>query len=304
MQCRLFCPFQTALSCTIALLAASAPLRAAEKETVLPIHVPYRKLAQLQKSEISESSGLACSRRTADVFWTHNDSGDKARVFAFDKQGLHRGTFVIKKAKNRDWEDMASFTLDGQRCLLLADIGDNVLKAKFYKLYLVEEPELDEIPAENERLNLLQTVYFRYTDGAHDCEAMAFDATERRAYFAVKSATKSSDIYMLQWPPMSNSKDSAVIAERITAVAFPLVTGMDISPDGRRAVLLTYGLAYEFVRNESETWEQAFSRPATPLIMPFRRQGESICYGPEANMLYLTSEKTPTPLFEANTSEN
>jgi hypothetical protein len=32
--------------------------------------------------------------------------------------------------------------------------------------------------------------------------------------------------------------------------------------------------------------------------MPLRRQGESICYGPDGRSLYLTSEKLPTPLIE------
>jgi hypothetical protein len=32
--------------------------------------------------------------------------------------------------------------------------------------------------------------------------------------------------------------------------------------------------------------------------MPRRRQGESICYGPDGKTLYLTSEQLPTPLWE------
>jgi hypothetical protein len=32
--------------------------------------------------------------------------------------------------------------------------------------------------------------------------------------------------------------------------------------------------------------------------MPQRRQGETVCYGPDGKTLYLTSEFAPTPLFE------
>jgi hypothetical protein len=73
---------------------------------------------------------------------------------------------------------------------------------------------------------------------------------------------------------------------------------MDISPDGRRAVILTYGNAYEYCRGEDEAWENAFARAPRIIPMPTRRQGESICYGVDGETLYLTSEKRPTPLWK------
>jgi hypothetical protein len=73
---------------------------------------------------------------------------------------------------------------------------------------------------------------------------------------------------------------------------------MDISSNGRRAVVLTYGDAYEFVRNSDEGWPEAFARRPLVIPMPKRPQGESICYGPDGVTLYLTSEKAPSPLWE------
>jgi hypothetical protein len=79
---------------------------------------------------------------------------------------------------------------------------------------------------------------------------------------------------------------------------------MDISPDGLRAIVLTYGDAFEFVRGPKETWEQGFARPPRRVQMPQRVQGESICYGPDGKTLYLTSEcknknsASPSPLLE------
>ena len=84
----------------------------------------------------------------------------------------------------------------------------------------------------------------------------------------------------------------------IGTLEIPPATAMDISPDGRRAVVLTYGSAYEYSRGEDEDWAQALSRPPRELVMPARRQGESICYGLDGKTLYLTSEKLPTPLWE------
>ena len=98
-------------------------------------------------------------------------------------------------------------------------------------------------------------------------------------------------------------KKKALVARRIATLAIPLVTAMDVSPDGRRAVVLTYGNAYEFVRSENEDWAAAFAREPRPIRMPLRIQGESICYGPDGKTLYLTSEKLPTPLWEVPVAE-
>src|SRR5689334_10296886 len=47
---------------------------------------------KIESAEIKESSGLAASKCQPDVFWTHNDSGDEAFIFAVDKKGKKLGT--------------------------------------------------------------------------------------------------------------------------------------------------------------------------------------------------------------------
>jgi hypothetical protein len=78
---------------------------------------------------------------------------------------------------------------------------------------------------------------------------------------------------------------------------------MDISPDGHRAVIVTYEAAYEYVRAVKEDWETAFGRAPQRIPAPPRAQGESICYGPNGRTLYLTSERLPTPLWEIEPTE-
>jgi hypothetical protein len=107
-------------------------------------------------------------------------------------------------------------------------------------------------------------------------------------------------VYQLKWPDRSDQKHDArpLVAVKIATLAIPIATAMDVSPDGHRAVVLTYGDAYEYVRGRGKTWAEAFARPGNKIAMPLRRQGESICYGRDGHTLYLTSEKRPTPLFE------
>ena len=97
--------------------------------------------------------------------------------------------------------------------------------------------------------------------------------------------------------------DKAFVARLIGTLQIPTATGMDVSPDGRRAVVSTYGNAYEYVRKEKEDWEKAFSRPPREIVLPERTQGESICYGFDGKTIYLTSESLPTPLWEVPIAE-
>ena len=79
---------------------------------------------------------------------------------------------------------------------------------------------------------------------------------------------------------------------------------MDFAADGLRAIVVTREDAYEFDRSPAESWSEAFARSPRLVPLPRRKQGESICYGPGGDTLYLTSEcakKEPgpcVPLFE------
>ena len=100
-----------------------------------------RQLSRLENRDVNESSGLAASCIYPDRFWTHNDSGDRPRLFCFDVKGNHVGSLELKKAKAVDWEDMCSYERDGKPRLLIGDIGDNGSRRKSCRLYLVDEPQ-------------------------------------------------------------------------------------------------------------------------------------------------------------------
>jgi hypothetical protein len=263
---------------------------------------PPRELATLADQTIDESSGLACSRRQPGLFWTHNDSGGDARFHLFDAKGRDLGSCVLPDVLAYDWEDMASFTWQGKHYLLLCDVGNNGLASDVQILYLVEEPPVDaDKGVAVEKVPVVQTVFLSYEDDHRNCEAVAVDPTDRTILLATKQFELKCYIYALPWPKDNPKK--AFTARRIATVKIPLVTGMDVSPDGHRAVLVTYANAYEFVRKENEGWAAAFSREPREIRMPVRIQGESICYGSDGKTLYLTSEKLPTPLWEVPVEE-
>ncbi len=108
-----------------------------------PNYGPPVVLAHLEDQSLQESSGLAASRRTPDLFWTHNDSGDGPLVYAFDRAGRSRGTWRVSGASARDWEDIAAGPgpARGQTYLYAGDIGDNEREREFVVVYRFPEPQ-------------------------------------------------------------------------------------------------------------------------------------------------------------------
>ena len=276
------------------------PPRVDSAPTSRPSGIAYtkaRKLGVLAEGAIDESSGLASGRVNPGVFWTHNDSGDQPRLYAFNRAGEALATCTIRGARARDWEDMCSFAAGRKGVLLVGDVGDNGRQRDHCTLYAVKEPRLD---ATRRGVRLVlpvsQAVRFRYSEGPANCESIGYDPTSQTVLIVTKTGRSPCRVYTMSWPDKSPAKP--IVLRPIATLRIPAAVGMDVSPDGRRAVVLTYGPAYEWTRGRGETWAQAFARRGRVLPMPFRRQGESICYGPDGMTLYLTSERRPTPLLE------
>lgn len=266
------------------------------------LYGPGRELCKLANEMIDESSGLACSRQVPGVFWTHNDSGGAARLYAFDARGKDLGWRELAEIRAYDFEDMASFTLGKKNYLLVGDVGNNGLAATVQILYLIEEPPIDPKrgPAVGQ-VPVVQIMHYSYEDDHRNCEGLAVDPTSKTILLVTKEKDSTCYVYALAWP--KNNPKKATVARKIATLKIPPATAMDVSPDGRRAVVLTYRNAYEYTRGPNEDWAAAFSRRPCEVALPERIQGESICYGTDGKTLYLTSEKLPTPLLEVPVKE-
>lgn len=250
----------------------------------------------LASTEVLESSGIAFSQRRPGVLWTHNDSGDMPRLFAFDAAGRDLGTFTVEGATHADWEDLCSVTIAGVPCLVIGDTGDNSRDRANVRLYVVEEPATG--PSKGSRpasARVTQAITFTYEDGPRNCEALAAAPDGRTFYLASKDKKSRGKLYELERPEGAGS--TTVVARIVAPLALPKVTAMDMSRDGLRAIMLTYMDAYEFRRSAGETWRQAFARDPRRVPLPPRDKGESVCYGPDGRDLYLTSEGSPCPLW-------
>ena len=80
--------------------------------------------------KIDETSGLAFFQ---NQFYTLNDSGGKAALYAFDKNGKLLEKHKIEGAINRDWEDIAQDSTH----FYIADTGNNFATRKDLTIYKV-----------------------------------------------------------------------------------------------------------------------------------------------------------------------
>lgn len=258
---------------------------------------PGRTVCLLEDERIDESSGIASSLSYPDCFWTHNDSGGGANLFLIRRDGTTAGVLALADTMNYDFEDICSARVDGKSYVIVGDVGNNGRAAAIQMLHVIREPEWDLSHSNDETaVPVAQTIYYSYEDDHRDCEAFAFDPESQTFLFVTREKQRPCFVYSLPWPPANPNK--AFSAKRIASLNLPPVTAMDIAWDGRRAVVLTYGNAYEFVRGKDETWSAAFQQEPREIVVPERIQGESICYGRDGKTLYLTSERRPTPLIE------
>ena len=273
-----------------------------------PVH-----LANLENQSINESSGIAASRRNANILWTHNDSGDGPFVYAFDHQGKHRGVWRVVGAEAEDWEDMSvgPGPMRGQSYLYIGDIGDNSKKRDHITVYRVIEPRItskdtNSTHSKPNDTETAETIRLKYPDGKHDAETLLVHPLTADLYVITKVMASPAKIYKLPAPwPKSGISTLRYIGEfRFPDQFLGFITGGDISPDGKRVVLCDYLEACELVLPGKrgipfdEIWKESPIAITIGDYRGIRRQGEAICYRADDKALLATSEGRPCPLIE------
>src|SRR4051812_28425172 len=143
----------------------------------------------IQNSSVTEASGIAASRKNPNVLWTHNDSGDSARVFAMTAAGTNLGTYSITGAGATDWEDIAvgPGPAAGAQYLYAGDIGDNGASRSNVAIYRIPEPAVsDTQSAVSTSISGMKKFTFTYPGGARDSESLFVDPSTSDIYIISK----------------------------------------------------------------------------------------------------------------------
>ncbi len=274
-----------------------------------PAPLPFARLAGLITSkDLDEASGFATSRAHQNVLWAINDSSNPARLHALSVRGKVLAQFDVEDAKNIDWEDMASFDLDGKHYLLVADTGDNGGLRNSITLYIFEEPT----SLVNGTLRPAWTIRARWPDGPRDCEAVAVDAEGGKVLLVSKKRTPP-ELFELPladpgkaWrEPRRIGRLSAVPAadpelkrnDPTMAKLFSQVTAADLSPNGQTLAVMTYGSVMFYRRQPGEDWGAAVARDPEAHDVPLIPQAEALAWSAGGGGLYASGEFNPAPIF-------
>jgi hypothetical protein len=201
-----------------------------------------------------ESSGLAVSRAHAGVVWTHNDSGDRPRVYALGPDGRLAAIFDVAGAEAIDWEDadLGRCPDDGARwCLFLADTGDNARRREVLTVYVVPEPDPADSTGRTEPARALR---YTYGDAFHDCEALAVGPD---GDLVVVSKGRGPDIRLFHLGPeavragLASGEVVRLTAPRVLPIVPDwsldrVVTGAAFAPDGSTLAVRTYSEVFFF----------------------------------------------------------
>ncbi|MDD4737089.1 MAG: hypothetical protein PHP44_13410 [Kiritimatiellae bacterium] len=286
-----------------ALILAGAGCAAASGELYRTVREPadVRITGTIETPALRECSGLARSACSLDLFWTHNDSGDDPLLYLIDLQGRLRSTLRVRDAKAKDWEDLASGEFDGKTWLFVADIGDNKLKRKHVRIYVLEDPCGVEGALDRKECSLWYALRFQYEDGAHNAEALGVDPMNGDLYLVTKTAIGSCGVYRLSASSWREQPGEMQTARRVATLPWSRVTAMDIAPDGLRALVLTRTSGYEYERKPDESWAQAFAGKPDKINLPHREQGEAVCYDMGRRLILASeSEQVLSPIWVVN----
>ena len=182
---------------------------------------------------LDEASGLLISKKYPGVFWSHNDSGDMARLYAFDMKTLKLIKKIkVKKAKNKDWEDLTYYRGN----IVIGDFGNNKNKRKKLKVYTIKEPN----PYKEKKAKLMSKQKFIFSDQKNspyrrknfDCEAI-FSFNDKLFLLSKHRADTNTTLYRLQGD-VARKIMQYTLDDRVTSA----------DSDGKHIVILTYKSIY------------------------------------------------------------
>ena len=213
---------------------------------------PAYEIGELDGRILDEASGMAVSSQFANRLYHVDDSA--TTLYLTDLSGSPVQAVQVAGQQGRDVEDLALGPCGDRSCLFIADIGDNAAERDTIEIVIV--PEVERFPALVEPLSRIR---LQYPDGPHDAEAMAVhpdgDLFIMTRNFFPAASQPYAELFRLaaeDWMETSGQVETlvpvATLDFRALSTTLPnrLVSGLDISPDGGRMLVLTYENAFEF----------------------------------------------------------
>lgn len=233
---------------------------------------PWQPVGKYTHPDIRESSGIVASQQFEGVYWTLNDSGNPATLYATKRNGELIQEIAIKGSGNFDWEALG---IDNKNQLWIGEIGNNSRLRFDLKVVVIAEPD----PSTETEATVIASYPYRYPDENVDAEGLFI--VNGIPYIVSKEQERA---ILYGFPTLEPDTKQTLIRVGEFADA-RLVTGAGVSDDGTRLAVCTYNALWIY-HNTSGNLAKMIQ--GTPWQLRHSFQGEAVCF--EGDDLVLTNE--------------
>ena len=226
------------------------------------------------------------------TIWMINDSGNAAKIYQLDLQGNRLNDFKVENAKNKDWEDLAR---DEKGNVYIADIGNNSNRRKELIIYKIPNPEKekgDKIKAKKIKFSYPNQKKYPPKKKNLKFDAEAIFVRNDSIYIITKNRADPYDgeAYIYQLPAKKGDQKASLIGSFTPCkeLGSCSITAADISPDGQKIVLLSYGKLWLFTDFDKADFTKGKIRF---INLEATTQLESVCFLNDSTLLLSDEEK-------------
>lgn len=268
-------------------------------------------------TDLVENSAATMSMTQPGIFFSINDSGNDALLFALDTTGRGRGVWRVTNANDSDWEaasvgpcaaGVASW------CVYIGDVGDNEARRRSRRIYRVPEPRAAEPGVGRPDSLSAERLTFEYPNGPQDVEAMyvarngdAFLIAKRPRLDAARRPLPAL-VYRLPASAWQEKGDRRAVAELVDSLPispgsapFRVITDAALSPDAKHLAVRTYMQLYVFATDPATG---RVNREVAPmkcnLLTVDESQGEGVTWANSSGRFVFTTEGQRAPIALAD----
>ena len=233
---------------------------------------PWQPIGKYIHPDIRESSGIVASRQFEGVYWTLNDSGNPATLYATKLNSELIQEIAVKGSRNFDWEALG---IDDKNQLWIGEIGNNSRLRFDLKVVVVAEPN----PFSETEAEVIASYPYRYPNENVDAEGLFI--VEGIPYIVSKERERA---VLYRFPTLQTGTKQ--VLDRVGEfAAAKLVTGAGVSEDGTRLAVCTYDALWVY---HGIAGDLAKMIQGTPWYLPHNFYGEAVCF--DGYNLVLTNE--------------
>jgi hypothetical protein len=228
----------------------------------------------LRDPRITESSGLAASRRHPGVYWTHNDQDEGAYLYAVDSRTGETVARITMTGVGTP-RDVEAVAVGPDDQIYVGDIGDND-GVVWDHVWVYRLPEPEEL---KDRTVRATQYVVKYADGPRDAESLVVHPRTGRVYIIDKQEEGG---HLYEGPARLSPSGTNVF--RPGAPVDLWATDAALSPDGEQLAVRGYfgGIWYD--------WNGGRIERRGRLDVPLQGQGESVSYSADGSRLMYGSE--------------